>query len=114
MVFTNKPDLLSTYKDELKEKLIISDYIPRSKLLKILTKMDFLINFDNNTTLNSPSKLIDYAIVNRPVLNIDRNFNGKELLEFLDGDYRNRMHLPNPEQYHIKNVTQLFLNLLLS
>jgi len=114
LVFTNKPDVLSAYKDELKEKLIISDYIPRSKLLKILTKMDFLVNFDNNTTLNSPSKLIDYAIVNRPVLNIDRNFNAKELLEFLNGDYRNRMDLPNPEKYHIKNVTRLFLDLLIS
>ncbi len=114
LVFTNNPDMINQFKDKLNEKLVISDYIPRIQLLKILVKMDFLINFDNNTPLNSPSKLIDYAIVNRPVLNIDRNFNGNELLEFLNGFYKNRMPLPNPQHYHIKNVTRLFLNLQLS
>ncbi len=112
LVFTNKPDMLNQYKDELNEKLIVSDYIPRSELLKVLAKMDFLINFDNNTPLNSPSKLIDYAIVNRPVLNIERKFNSSQLLEFFNGDYSSRMNLPSPDQYHIRNVTKLFLNLL--
>lgn len=113
MVFTNRADLLEDFRETLSGKLIISDYIPRSDLLKILTKMDFLVNFDNNTTLNSPSKLIDYSIVNRPVLNIERDFKEKPLLEFLNGDYSSRMKLPDREQYHIKNVTRQFLNLLL-
>jgi len=111
MVFTNRADLINDFKDTLNEKLVISDYIPRSELLKILAGMDFLVNFDNNTTLNSPSKLIDYSIVNRPVLNIERDFKSNPLLEFLNGDYSNRLQLPDREQYHIKNVTRLFLNL---
>ena len=74
--------------------------------------MDFLINFDNNTTLNIPSKLIDYAILNRPVLNIDKSFTNEDLLAFLKRDYTKRMHLPDPEQYHIKSVAKLFLDLL--
>jgi hypothetical protein len=112
LVFTNKPDFLNEYKVILNEKLIISDYIPRNELMKILTKMDFLINFDNNTPLNSPSKLIDYAIANCPVLNIGQHFNGEDLLAFLKRDYRKRMLLPDPEQYHIKNVSKLFLDLI--
>jgi hypothetical protein len=112
-VFTNKPDLLSDYKAALKEKLIISEYIPRNELMKILTGMDFLINFDNNTKLNSPSKLIDYAIANRPVLNITRNFNGNDLIAFLKRDYRSCMVLPEPEQYHIKKISSQFLDLIL-
>jgi hypothetical protein len=111
-VYTNKPDLLNEYKAALNEKLILSEYIPRSELMKVLAKMDFLINFDNNTSLNSPSKLIDYAIAKRPVLNINKNFNGEELLAFLRRDYRNRMLLPDIGQYHIKNITRLFLDLL--
>ncbi len=114
VVYTNMPDMISSYKDKLRDKLEISDYIPREELLKVLATMDFLVNFDNNTTLNSPSKLIDYTIVNRPVLNIERNFNSSPLLEFLNEDYRSRMQLPDAEQYHIKNVTQLFLDLLKS
>ncbi|MCF8380666.1 MAG: hypothetical protein K9H49_13905 [Bacteroidales bacterium] len=111
-VFTNQKDLLSEYKNELKDKLIISEYIPREMLMKILSKMDFLLNFDNNTTINVPSKLIDYAITNRPVLNITRNFNEEDMLAFLKGDYSKRMLLPDPEQYHISNISKGFLNLL--
>ena len=111
-VYTNKPDLLSVYKMKLKGKIIISSYIPRDELIKVLTKMDFLINFDNNTTLNSPSKLIDYAIVNRPILNIKHKFNDEDLLEFLKGNYSKRLILPDIKHYHIQNISEQFLNLL--
>jgi hypothetical protein len=112
-VYTNNTELLTKYKNELKEKLFISEFIPRDELMKVLAKMDFLINFDNNTTLNSPSKLIDYTIAGRPILNITQNLNEKDLLAFISGDYRNRMILSDPLQYHIKNISRLFLDLLL-
>jgi hypothetical protein len=111
-VFTDQPDLLSGYKKALNGKLVVSDYIPREDLLKRLSKMDFLINFDNNTKLNIPSKLIDYAILGIPVLNIDKSFNIETLMSFLKRDYKGRMILPDPEQYNIKNVVQLFMDLL--
>jgi glycosyltransferase involved in cell wall biosynthesis len=112
LVFTNRPDLLNGYEEKLKGKLFLSGYIPRSELMKVLKKMDFLINFDNNTTLNSPSKLIDYAIADRPVLNISQNFKEEELMAFLARDYKSRMILPDPEQFHIKNISRLFLDLI--
>ncbi|OQB58694.1 MAG: hypothetical protein BWX96_02955 [Bacteroidetes bacterium ADurb.Bin145] len=112
LVFTNKPDILEKYKFLLHEKLIVSDYIPRQELMEVLKKMDFLINFDNNTELNSPSKLIDYAIAQRPVLNITKDFNGEDLKAFLRGDYSNQMLLPDINQYHIRNISHLFLDLL--
>ena len=111
-IFTNQPEILDKYREGLGDKLVVSGYIAREELLNVLSGMDFLINFDNNTTLNVPSKLIDYAIINRPVLNIDKNFNGEWIREFLDGDYSKRMQLPEPEQYHIKSVTRLFMDLL--
>jgi hypothetical protein len=112
IIYTSTPDFLNEYKEKLNEKLVISDYIPRSELMQVLARMDFLINFDNNTTLNSPSKLIDYAISGRPVLNICKNFKSDELMAFIRGDYRSKMKLPDPEQYNIKNISQLFLDLL--
>ena len=111
-VFTNQPEFLNDFRKALGEKLIISSYIPRNDLINVLSNVDFLINFDNNTNLNSPSKLIDYAIADRPVLNITKDFNGESLLEFLGRDYRKKMVMPDPWQFHIKNVAEQFLELV--
>ena len=74
--------------------------------------MDFLINFDNNTTLNVPSKLIDYSITGRPVLNIKKEFSAESVTNFLQGNYSDRMQLPDPICYHIRIVSGQFLELL--
>ena len=62
--------------------------------------------------MNSPSKFIDYAIVNRPVLNITKNFNRDEILQFLNKDYSKRKILPEPHQFHIENISKQFLDLI--
>jgi hypothetical protein len=111
-VFTNQPEILEPYRANLGEKLAVSGYIDRDELLNRLSEMDFLINFDNHTSLNVPSKLIDYVLTNRPVLNINRHFDPGVLLAFLDRDYSLRMQLPDPEQYHIGRVAKQFLDLL--
>ncbi|HLO60097.1 MAG TPA: hypothetical protein VK179_15215 [Bacteroidales bacterium] len=111
-VFTNKPETLTEYETALQNKLIISGYIPRHELMKVLTGMNFLVNFDNNTLLNSPSKLIDYAIVKRPVLNVTNNFDEADLYQFMRGDFSRQMVLPDPEMYHISNISKRFLEVL--
>lgn len=111
-VFTNQSEILNEFKEKLNEKLIVTDYIPREELMKVLSTMNFLVNFDNNTALNSPSKLIDYAIIGRPVLNIEKTFNKQHVQEFLNGNYRNKMELPDPYVFHIKNISTRFLSLL--
>lgn len=112
LVFTNSHEIINGYKEKLKDKLVVSGYIPRNELMELLPSMDFLVNFDNNTKLNSPSKLIDYAIVNRPVLNIEHGFNEQSILNFIQGDYSEAMRLPEPAQFHISNVSRQFLELL--
>lgn len=110
-VFTDQMETLNGYIESLNEKLILSGFIERTDLMDKLSEMDFLINFDNNTRLNVPSKLIDYAIVGRPVLNIDKDFRMENLLDFLNGDYSNRMELPDAGNYHIAKVSKQFLSL---
>jgi hypothetical protein len=111
-IFTDKPELLDKYKSRLGEKLMVSGYIPREELINRLSKMDFLINFDNNTSVHIPSKLIDYAIANRPILNIDKGFGYNDILAFLKGDYSKRLLVENIEKFHIRNVSQRFLDLV--
>lgn len=110
-IYTNQPELYEKYKELLKGRLSLNSYVPREQLLQVLRKMDFLINFDNNSSLNSPSKLIDYAIVGRPVLNITNNFNPDDVYSFLDGDYKQKMNLPDPEQFHIRVIAEKFLEI---
>lgn len=111
-VFTNQADQLSDYIEALDKKLVISGFIERTELIRKLSKMDFLINFDNNTNLNVPSKLIDYAITKRPVFNIGKVFQEDSFLAFMNGDYTNRMILPDIEKYHIEDVAHQFVGLL--
>ena len=58
-----------------------------------MSKADFVVNvdtvYDNNTHVEAvPSKLIDYAVANRPILNINSSYIDKKMvLEFMNKDY---------------------------
>lgn len=108
-VYTNQNDVLEPWQSILGEKLQINSYIPREQLLHTLSGMDFLVNFDNNTGAAVPSKLIDYSIVNRPILNIKQILNKEVILQFLNGQYDHSMKIDDVEQYRIENVCQKFL-----
>lgn len=111
IVYTHQPDFLLHAKSTLGDKLEIRERIPRNELLEVLSGMDFLINLDNNVQTQLPSKLIDYAIAGRPVLNIGSGDDFATLLEFLDGNYKGKMDLGSLERYDIKVVAQDFIAL---
>ncbi len=111
VIFTSHRDLIEPYIKMLGDKLSICNLVPREKLLKILSAMDFLINFDNNTETQVPSKLIDYSITGRPVLNIKGPGDFNILNEFLAGDYTHKMKLNSPDYYNIESVAKMFLSL---
>lgn len=112
-IYTRTPNFLQPFKKELGEKLIIKDYIPREQLLWNLSQMDFLINLLNNSSVQAPSKLIDYYLTNRPIIDISSSFNEEKTLdEFLNRNYTNR-HVPaDISKYDINNVGMKFLKLL--
>ena len=110
-IFTRDAGLVLPFKQELGNKLIIQDFIPRDKLLKQLSKMDFLINIGYDPATQSPSKLIDYAISGRPILNITSTLNKKIINEFLNGDYTHAHKVENLQQYDIKDVARRFIEL---
>lgn len=94
------------------DKILLHDAIPRQELLYKLSAMDFLINLDNGTHLNTPSKLIDYALAQRPILNIDPiKPNSEKIVKFLNGDYAEALVVNNIEAYNITNVANNFLKL---
>jgi len=114
VVYTKNTDALSHFKTVLADKLLIHDYIDRKQLLKELSCMDFLINFENKNKFQSPSKLIDYALSNRPILSIKPGSLNKTIVdEFFSNDYTNSMKIDDIEKFNIKNVSKKFIELAL-
>lgn len=111
IVYTPNDSILLPFKEALGVKMEIREIIPREELLKILSQMDFLLNFDNNTGTQLPSKLIDYSIAGRPVLNITSEMDFSVILEFMNGDYSKKMILKSPEYYDIYQVAEQFIRL---
>lgn len=84
----------------------------RKEVVWECSKADFLINVTNPNSTQTPSKLIDYGISGRPVLNISNDFCEQVAFEeFCAGDYHQQLVLPDLEQYKIENVAKQFIEL---
>lgn len=113
IVYTKSVKMFETSKEKLRDKLEIRDYIPRDDLLYELSKMDFLINIQNNSGVQQPSKLIDYASTGRPILNITSSFSERDTFEeFIKRNYFNQFRVNNIEDYNVKNVANKFISLI--
>lgn len=113
-VFTNDTTLLDDYRESLGDRLEVSNYIPRKDLIKLLSEADFVINIRNSSTVQSPSKLIDYFYAGRPILEVTSEFdkNQRETFEeFLSGDYRGQVKPVDIDKYLIENIVAAFLSL---
>ena len=89
--------------------------MPHDEMITAISGIDFLINIKNNSGVQQPSKLIDYALSKRPFMTITSSFdeNEKEIfLQFVKRDYSNQSLLTNIEEYNIVNVVDKFLNLV--
>ncbi len=115
VLYTVRSQIIEPYIDKLGDKLIIKDFIPREECITVLSQYDFLINMQNVSSVQSPSKLIDYALTKRPVFNFDQmNFDQELFMKFLNGNHsfdfiENAIKL---NDYDIRNVANQFLMLL--
>lgn len=113
VVYSNSP-LFSAYKERLGERLDIRPAIPRFELIKVMSSMDFLVNICNNSSVQTPSKLIDYGLSKRPILNVSSEISNDEIKAFesmLKGDYSQKVIVPNIEKYNSDVVAKQFLEL---
>lgn len=112
IVYTKSISFFKGFEDILKDKMELRDYIPRQSLLYELSKVDFLINVKNDFEVQSPSKLIDFSLTKRPILDIGSVFKEHKVFdEFTQGDYVNQLVLPNISEFDIKNVAKSFVGL---
>ena len=111
-VFTSSSHLIDSYaaKDS---RIKLHQPIPRITLLEELSSFQFVVNFANVGTAQTPSKLIDYAIIEKPILHIETgNLNTQAVFQFLEGNYEQQFIISNPERYRIETVSKQFLKLI--
>ena len=112
VVYTNNPDHVRKYQERSNGRIVIRPFLPRLELLAELQQMDFVVNFENRGPKQSPSKLIDYAIIKKPILSVKTfGFSHAVFLEFLRGNYQGQLRIADPDQYRIEQVCSKFINL---
>jgi hypothetical protein len=112
IIYTKNQGMIEPFLDKADGRIEVRDYIPRKELLNVLSRMDFLVNFENDTQLQMPSKLIDYYLAGRPVLNVpSKNINRPDVDQFLDGNYQAKVKFNDVDRYRIGNVCRQFLEL---
>lgn len=114
VIYTLFTDLIAQYQEILGSKLEIRSPLNRTELIEELKKMDFLVNIENvNSPTQVPSKLIDYAIAQRPILSVNPvNPDANIIDQFLNRDYSKGFIVENLEQYQISNVIGKFVELI--
>lgn len=112
-IYTDNKINVNKYKDLLGDKLLILDRVSRNELLKKLSSVDFVVNFANKGRAQTPSKLIDYYLLDKPILQVEfKTMNKRIADEFMRKNYVNKLQLENPAQYDISNVAKRFTSLI--
>ncbi|MDI1318546.1 glycosyltransferase [Flavobacterium sp.] len=111
-IYTTTPQFVVSFVEASKGRIVIKAIVPREKLLYDLSKMHFVVNFENVGLTQTPSKLIDYLIIDKPVLSISYgNLQADIFQNFLEGNYEEKMVLPAKDKYRIENVAAKFIAL---
>jgi hypothetical protein len=111
-VFTSSPQFIVPYVGKDK-RIIVQDPINRKQLLETFSTFQFVVNFANQGTAQTPSKLIDYAIIDKPILNIETgNLDIETIKAFLNSDYSNALKIEDTESFRIEQVAKAFLKLI--
>ena len=111
-IYTPQRYLVESYLQQGKGRIELREPLPRAELLPVLRRMDFLINISYDVKVQSPSKLIDYYLVERPVLSLRSNEIENDRIQlFLRGNYTRQFQFDNYEKFRIQNVSQQFLSL---
>ncbi len=114
---TNSPEnlqLLAKYRNfDIHNRLEIISSVPRAECILQLSSCDFVINFRNTSSTQSPSKLIDYTLAKRPILDVESGITDISTFEsFLTGDFSKAVSPIDLKEYDIKTVADKFSKLI--
>jgi len=95
----------------VKSMMNIRYSLPHDELLYELSKMHFLINIENLSNTQMPSKLIDYGMTGRPILSCNEtNFKPEVLDAFINRNYEGAYQI-DIKKYDIRHIADQFMDL---
>ena len=113
VVYTSNGHIIQDLVDRSEGNVEIRPILPRLEFLREQHQYDFLVNIGYRSEGQRPSKLIDYAIIGKPILSLRTGaFNPDLVDEFLRGDYSNAYVVENVDQYRIEHVAKQFLDMV--
>lgn len=102
-------DMIEELRGKVKGTITVRPALPRNELIHELSAMDFVVNHQFSYSTATPSKLIDYALADRPVFSFSPvEFDTALLDRFLNGDYSGGLTLPPIGDYDIRNIGDKF------
>ena len=94
----------------LQGKIRVSS-LPHDELLYELSRMHFLVNIENLSNTQMPSKLIDYGMAGGPIFSCnEKSFSQEKLNRFMRGDYSGKLKI-DVQRYDIKHIVDEFIDL---
>lgn len=112
-LYTTTPYVVEGMIKQSDGRIVLMSIIPRKELIETLAAMDFIVNIENTSTTQLPSKLIDYYLAHRPVLSLPSGVVEEvKLNAFMKGDYRRQFMFSNYDQFRIESVCAQFFQLL--
>lgn len=109
---TETMEILRPFKEKLKGKLILHSQVQRETCIEIMSRMEFLVNFSNKSSTQTPSKIIDYTLSSRPFINISQEQSTfDEFDKFLKKDY-SKFTMPDISDFDEVLVSEKFLKIL--
>ena len=112
IIFTKEKHVYEKELYSIKDKISINGYIERNNLISVLHSADFLVHFPYQNDTQRSLKLVDYAYSGSPVLSYKGSTDNEIVMQFLKGDYKNKLTLENINPYKIENVVGQFLKLI--
>ncbi len=119
IVYSNikDPDLVrifNEYQEKLKNKLEIRGLIPRLDVIESMSTFDFLIFEENLSENQSPSKIVDYKLTERPIFSFSQNkIDKSKFIDFINANYSDSdFDSFNISDYSIESVVNKFISLL--
>ena len=103
---------LEPYVRKLGAKLELRHSIPRLDLIYCLSSMDFIVNVNNASENQIPSKLVDYKLSGRPIFSLSQNnFDSQKFVRFCAHEFTGEEKI-DISGFDIRNVASQFEELV--